>query len=93
MTANAARLEAERFRRQTELIVTMTLKHKGELNVMISAREARKRYGSWFNKAVEAGMLVGVKNGNRVDYSVEDILALQASELQRAKEQAEDYLV
>ena len=93
MTLHAARLEAERFRRQTELIVTMTLKHKGELNVMISAREAQKRYGSWFNRAVKDGLLIGVKRGNRVDYSIEDILALQASELQRAKEQAEDFII
>ena len=93
MTAQAARLQARRRTAEVELIVKTTLKMLGLDNVMLSERECKRRFGVWFSRAVEAGKLVGVRNGNRVEYSIQRILALQESELQRAEEQAEDFIV
>lgn len=93
MNAVAARMEAQRRKVEVELIVKMTLKHLGQENVMLSERQCLKTYGTWFRRAVEAGKLIGVPNGSRLEYSVEDILALQSLELQQAKEQAEDYIL
>lgn len=93
MTARAARFAAERKAAEIDLIVLQTLKRLGKTNIMLTERECKKRYGVWFSRSVEAGKIIGMKRGNRVVYSVEDILALQSLELQQAKEQAEDYIV
>ena len=93
MTARAARFAAERKAAETSLIVFQTLKQLGLVSPVLSERRCRKQYGVWFVKAVEDGRLVGVKNGNRTEYSVEEILALRSLELQQAKEQAEDYII
>ena len=93
MTARAARFAAERKAAEIDLIVCQTLKRLGQTNIMLTERECKRRYGVWFTRAVEDGKLVGVHRGNRVVYSVEEILALQSLELQQAKEQAEDFIV
>lgn len=75
-------------RKQTELAVIQTLKHRGEINVMRSTSECRKVYGAaWFDQAVEDHLLVGVEVGNRVLYSIEEILSLQMLQLQEAEKQ------
>lgn len=93
MTARAARFASERRAAEIDLIVKQTLKHLALENIMKTERECKRVYGVWFTRAVEAGKLIGVKQGNRTMYSVEDILALQSLELQQAKEQAEDFIV
>lgn len=93
MTSTIARLRAERVAADTDLVVFQTLKHLGLVNIMLSERECKRRYGKWFSRAVELRKLVGVKCGNRTEYNVEEILALKSLELQQAKMQAEDYLI
>ena len=93
MTARAARFDAERKRAESDLIVMQVLKRLGMVSPMLSTRECKRLYGVWFSRAVEDGRLVGVRNGHTVEYSVEDVLALKALELERAKEQAEDYII
>lgn len=92
MTARAARFASERRAAEVDLIVKLVLKNLALDNIMKTERECKRVYGVWFTRAVEAGKLVGVKQGNRTMYSVAKILALQDLELQQAERQAEDYI-
>jgi len=66
-----------------------TLRQLGLANEYINYTQARKIHGKWFVDHVKAGVLKGVKRGNRIMYSVSSLNALKAAEMRlAAKRQA-----
>lgn len=78
-------IEARYISQVAKLAVTDALESLGLIKGWLSTNECRKLYGSWFTEHSRNGSLRGVARGNSIVYRREDIEALQAAELKRAR--------
>lgn len=80
-------ISSQRKIAETQQTIALTLTTLGLSSGEITFAKAKKIYGSWFVHAVESGALGPCRYGehNRTWYSVPEIFALKAAELEKAE--------
>lgn len=80
-------IQSQRRIAETQHTVALTITSLGLSSGEITYARAKKLYGNWFVHAVEIGTLGPCRYGehNRTWYSIPEILALKATELEKAE--------
>lgn len=80
-------LEKEKRLAEIQAAIAMTMTIMGVSSGEITFAQAKRTFGGWFIQAVERGWITPCRygEGNRTWYSVPDILAFKASQLEEAE--------
>ena len=72
---------------EIQAAVAMTLTIMGVSSGELTFAQAKRTFGAWFIQAVERGWITPCRygEGNRTWYSVQDILAFKAAQLEEAE--------